>query len=248
MSFLLAASKLPDFMLNHWSMLTGFMINSLLPGLATSSRAFAAVGSWFSSSTGSLGSSISATTTTRESQVTEEAVQAFEERRCYEAFGISPAVKAELDKLVMRYAFAEECSGGNDEARLCLKSLSSISWGALESYPSYITALKEVWEKRVREGGAKLTVRVLLAEEDAMIGEKGEKYLQDCWTKSNVGEGVDVEVITLDATDHDSVLDPMKGAIAEYYKAVKEGRTAFVQEGQAVSDKSKVTQDAIGNE
>lgn len=241
MSLLLAASKLPDFMLNHWASLTGFMINSLLPGLATSSGAFASIGNWFGSSSGALSSG----TATAEDTASKEAVRAYEERRCVEVFGVSTEVKAELDKLVMKYAFTEECSGGNDEARLCLKSLSTISWGALESYPSYITSLKEVWEKKGAEGAAKLTVRVLLAEEDAMIGEKGAKYLQECWTGQKVGKGVDVEVITLDGTDHDSVLDPMRGAVGEFYRAVKEETKAFVDEGGVVEGEGETLEQAL---
>lgn len=229
-SVLLAASKLPDFMLNHWASLTGFMINSLMPSFATSSGALASFSSWFGSST--VGTS--------PNNASKEATKAWEEQRCVEVFGVSVAVKVELDKLVMKYAFGEECSGGNDEARLCLKSLSDVSWGALESYPAYITSLSEVWKERVDDGSPKLTFRVLLAEEDAMIGEKGAKYLQEVWTKEACGTGVDIEFITLDGTDHDSVLDPVRGAVVELYKAVKDGRQAFVKEGG-----NAATQDVI---
>ena len=241
-SFLLAASKLPDFMLNHWASLTGFMINSLLPGLATSSGAFASIGNWFAgSNSGAPNNELS----TAGDTTSKEAVKAYEERRCLEVFGVSAEVKAELEKLVMKYAFTEECSGGNDEARLCLKSLSTISWGALEYYPSYITSLQQAWSKRLAEGSPKLTVRILLAEEDAMIGEKGAEYLQECWTKEKVGEGVDIEVITLDGTDHDGVLDPMRGATGEFYRAVKEGRKAFVEEGGEGGEEEETLQQAL---
>ena len=216
-TMLLAASKLPNFLLDHWSNLTGFMINSAMPSFAASSGILTAVSNWFGS-----------VKTVETNPETLKKDKEYFEKVCMQSYGISMDVQKELNKLVMKYAFAEECSGGNDEARLCLKSIEGSDWGVLDDYPSYIAKLREAWEKKVQEGGEKLTVRILLAEEDVMIGEKGMKYLEGCWTKKKCGKvGIDVETVTLEGTDHDSVLDPARGAMGEVYAALREGRRAF---------------------
>jgi hypothetical protein len=215
------------------------MINSLMPGMVASSGALSTVGNWFSWSAAKPLESV------RSKKAEDEALRAFEEERCVEVLGIGMEVKKELDRLVMKYAFTEECRGGNDEARLCLKSLSGTTWGAAESYELLVQSLNEVWSEKVKVGSPKLTVRVLLAEEDSMIGEKGRDYIEKVWTKEKCGNGMDVEVITLDGTDHDSVLDPARGAMGEYYKAVRAGKAAFIREGESGTEIDEISGEHI---
>ena len=208
---LTAAALLPDSLLNHWANLTGFMINSASPRFASSSGALAA----FSSLWGGGSSDDKA-------EKQEE-----EEKRCQESYGISLEVRKELEKLVMKYAFTEECSGGNDEARLCLKSVAGTDWEAIEDYPSYIQRLRSRWEQSVKNGGENLTVRIVLAEEDIMIGKKGKEHLEECWTREHCGDAIDVECVVIEGTDHDGVVDPAGGAMSEIYSALKSSRPAF---------------------
>jgi hypothetical protein len=50
------------------------------------------------------------------------------EKKCEETCGFGLEMKDTLDKLVMQYVFAELTKGGNDEARLCLRSVPGCSW------------------------------------------------------------------------------------------------------------------------
>lgn len=198
------------------------MINTAVPSFAASGGILTAVSNWFSGvSTVSTG----VRTVGKEEDVKSE--NEYLEKLCLNSYGVGMEVQKELNKQVMKYAFAEECSGGNDEARLCLKSIVGSEWGVLDEYPAYIEKLKGMWEERIDAGGPKLVVRVLLAEEDVMIGAKGMKYIEECWTKEKCGRGIDVECVTLEGTDHDSVLDPARGAMGEVYNALAKKRTAF---------------------
>lgn len=148
-----------------------------------------------------------------------------EERKCVECYGMTLKEKEELDKVVFKFAFAECTKGGNDEARLCLKSVEGCHWDACEDYEECVLKLKESWEKRVQEGGRKLRVNILFGKEDAMIGVKGRKYWEDCWTDEKCGGGMEVSSKEVGMGGHDSVLDYTMGGPQEMYDAVKAKRT-----------------------
>jgi hypothetical protein len=58
--------------------------------------------------------------------------------------------------------------------------VGGIEWGACENYEESVRTLAEAWEKRVAEGGKALRVDIVLPEDDAMVGDKGMKYFEDC--------------------------------------------------------------------
>jgi len=123
-----------------------------------------------------------------------------EERECEEAYGFSLAVKEELTKLGFEYLFAENTKGGNDEARLCLKSVKGeCDYDECEDYFEFIDQLAEVWKSRVEEGSPKLKVKILFAQDGVMIGVQGRKYFQDCWAQERCGAGIDVECVVTEA-------------------------------------------------
>lgn len=66
-------------------------------------------------------------------------------------------------------------------------------------------------------------MKVVFAEEDAMIGKKGRKYFQDCWTQENCGRGIEIRYVEGEGTDHDSVVEPSKGAVGELFSVAKYG-------------------------
>lgn len=144
-----------------------------------------------------------------------------EERKCREAYGISGDVRKELEKTMFKFVFEENTKGANDEARLCLKSTEGCGWFACEDYPEYVKCTKETWENAVDGGKGKLRVRIVLPEEDMMIGDKGKEYFKECWMQEKCGRGIEVECVEIKGTDHDSVTNPEHGVLETIFLAVK---------------------------
>jgi len=214
-SFLVAAANLPNPLMNYWNDINGLVWNSASPSFASSSGALSALSGWFSS------------TSTKAEKGQKESEREEEIRGAY---GMSGAVKSEVERLTGKYVFEESTRGVNDEARLCLKSTVGTDWLACEDYVEYVEELKEFWEKKVagKGGEAKLRVKIVLAEDDLMVGEKGKKYFQDVWTQEKCGQGIDVQCLQLEKTDHDSVTSADKGYLKEMFAAATEGhRTMY---------------------
>jgi hypothetical protein len=188
---------LPNSLLNHWDDTIALMINKASPAFGASSGAITGFSRMFGWG----------------KKIDEEE----EERKCMEHFGMELRVKKEAERLVFKYAFEENTKGANDEARLCLKSTEGTGWDAAESYPDLVANLKAVWEEKVRNESAKLKVKIVFAEEDAMIGVKGRKYFEDCWMQERCGDMIEVECGEVKGTDHDSVLDLSKGILEEIF-------------------------------
>jgi len=146
------------------------------------------------------------------------------EMKCEETYGMSLSVKKEVEKLMRQYIFEENTKGANDEARLCLKSTEGCGWDACEDYPEFVKNLKQSWEKKTNEEPEKekLKVKIVFAEEDALIGKKGMEYFKECWTQEKCGRGIDVECVQTEGTDHDSVIDPEKGVMQSILSTAKE--------------------------
>ncbi|QSZ33829.1 hypothetical protein DSL72_005401 [Monilinia vaccinii-corymbosi] len=203
-TFLQIASILPDGVLNRWSSVINFIVNNATPTMASSGGAFAAFRSSFAPGIGAA--------TLREAA----------EQKCREGYGVSIETKKEMDTLLFKWAFLEDTKGISDEARLCLKTTEDCSWGACEDYEKMVGRLVEMWAHRVEENqNAILEVKICLAEEDIMIGEKGKEYFRKCWTSENWIAGIKVNCEQLEGTDHDSVLDPL-GSLREIARTAKE--------------------------
>ena len=148
------------------------------------------------------------------------------EKTCKEILGINLQDKDSLEKLIMKYAFAETNTGANDEARLCLKSVAnSCSWLACDDYPTLFHDLTQTWNEKVGKGEKALQLKVFFAEEDMMIGVMGKKYFEDCWKREEGGKGIVVEFVETRGTDHDGVLDPVRGFIGEMFGFAKGDRS-----------------------
>ena len=105
-----------------------FMVSTAHPTLAVSGGAFTFMTSAFKGK--------SKTASQREE----------EERKCLDGYGMPLELKEELDKAIFKYAFAENSTGGNDEARLCLKSVSGTSWDVCDNYEECVKTLAEAWD------------------------------------------------------------------------------------------------------
>ncbi|KAH8820397.1 Alpha/Beta hydrolase protein [Xylogone sp. PMI_703] len=210
-SFLYAASLLPDTLLNHWSGLMGFLINSVNPKLDSSGGAITGFSSVFR-----LPSSKAKT----------EQLKVEEDKKVASGYGLTKEGKKELDRLIFKNAFAEQSVGANEEARLCLKSLGS-TWGAWDDSEGYVEEMRKFWEGRsVGPDGEivnerKLSVTVHFAEDDVMIGQKGRKYFEKCWTQETCGRGVVLELMEAKGTNHDSVADASNIAMPALFSRVK---------------------------
>ncbi|KAI9647311.1 hypothetical protein NHQ30_003696 [Ciborinia camelliae] len=190
-TFLQIASILPDNVLNYWSSITNFIVNNATPTIASSGVAFAAFKSSFASEIG--------TATQREAA----------QQKCQERYGVSIETKKEMDSLLFKWAFLEDTTGLNDEARLCLKKTDDCSWDACEDYEEMVKNLVEMWTQRVeRNQSAMLEVKIYLPEQDILIGEKGKEYFRKCWASESWIAGIKVNCEQLEGTDHDTVLDP----------------------------------------
>ena len=142
--------------------------------------------------------------------------------RCLELCGIDYKATQELSNFAMKCAFAEETKGANDEARLCLKSVpGECSWEAAESYPELVRNLKVAWEQRVEEGKAPLSLRLVYAEDDVMIGEKGRLYFEGCWAEGKGGRGIEVRSTKAMGTNHDTLVDCTKEWLREMMESAK---------------------------
>ncbi len=217
-----AASMLPNPMLNYWNSVTGFIIDSnLIDALkgttGISSGAAKAFSGLFVS--GREREDKKRTEMEKQQKNSEE-----QDRKSRAGRGIPQEVVDETTKLGLKCMFSENTKGANEEARMCLKSVQGADWGAIESYPEFVKELKVRWEDKVGNGGTKLRVNIILGEEDIMIGKKGMKYFEECWSQEKVGTGVEVTCVHIAGTDHDAVVDPREEAFGAMLKVVKGGR------------------------
>jgi hypothetical protein len=205
-SFLNAAAILPNGLLNYWNNITGFIINTAAPTIGASSGAISSVTGMFKSKA-------------KSQEENEE-----KEGRCMNGLGIGSKETSELSRFTMKCAFAEETSGANDEARLCLKSVEGqCGWGAADDYPTLVGDVRKVWEERVEGGTEKLKLVVVFAEDDAMIGVKGKKYFEECWKQEKCGSGIVMNIVQAQGTDHDGVIDTMGSTMRTLFEKVKKG-------------------------
>ncbi|KAJ4147064.1 hypothetical protein LMH87_001616 [Akanthomyces muscarius] len=104
----------------------------------------------------------------------------------------------------VRAGMAESTKGLNDETRLCLKK--SVTWGECEDFDEYVKKLAAREEQRAE--GSRLRVKILFAQKDSMIGQRGRQYMEECWERNcrtETGQAFDVLAKTVDDTDHDGV-------------------------------------------
>lgn len=139
------------------------------------------------------------------------------QRRLEEGYGLARDVKVELDTLVFKFMFAEDTVAANDEALQCLKKGGT--WGEADDYGKFVKGMADL-ERRRRMGDAgciggkaRLKVRAYFAESDAMIGKRGQTYVEECWKGKEDGEFQDVldfQSMTVAGTDHDSLVQSVK--------------------------------------
>ncbi|KAK0107572.1 hypothetical protein ONS96_003378 [Cadophora gregata f. sp. sojae] len=200
------AAALPDPLINNWNSIISGIVTMGIPSFQASSTVFDNITNLFKGSRQEMRS--------RES----------EEKLTRECYGVSSAVQAEVAKNLGKFLFAENTSGGNDEARFCLKSLPGTGWDKCEVYPTFVLKLKFDWEERAKENGQKLKLDVVFGEgSDSMIGTTGMKYFKECFKQDNCGEGIKVKVSEISGAGHDTVIDPCFSPMRELLDNVRAG-------------------------
>lgn len=132
-------------------------------------------------------------------------------------YGLSLELQKELEPQTMKTILSENTVGADSEALICLKKGPAGLWGECDDYALYVKKLAELERgRRPEDGGGdrrKLRVTAYFAETDAMIGKKGQSYVEECWKGSGENEFQDVlefTTTTIKETDHDSVVQTVE--------------------------------------
>ncbi|PWY88137.1 hypothetical protein BO94DRAFT_64956 [Aspergillus sclerotioniger CBS 115572] len=178
------AQMLPTGILNHYDKLMNLIVKAL-PSVNASASTFSAVVNRLSGARADTG---------RESKA------------CLSEYGMNLEMVKVLDRLTMDYVCLEDTSGMNDEAVVCLKKAPGL-WGACEDLPVYLQELVQAEEQYRQDhpGEKALRVKVHFAESDGMIGPKGQKYFEDCFTQADLREAIIFESVVEKGTEHDSI-------------------------------------------
>lgn len=132
-------------------------------------------------------------------------------------YGLSVELQKELQPQTLKVMLGENMVGADSEALCCLRKGPAGLWGDCDDYAVFVKKLAELERSRRAEDGGgnpdKLRIRAYFAETDAMIGKKGQSYMENCW-KGNGGDEVldvlDFTTTTVKETDHDSVVQSVE--------------------------------------
>ena len=203
MALLSLASKLPEGVVDKFHNVVGFVAQKVQPAVAWSGGVTSSISGLFQSSAdGSDG---------------DAAMLAAQ-------YGTSEDVAKLIPQLTTKYFFAEDASGGTEEAKMCLKMGGENLWLICEDYKKYIESLLKEEEERSRLAGGnlKLKIKVYYAESDMMIGEGGKRYFEECWKTPEVARFVDFDSKTLPGTNHETVIaDFNKSALPSIFEEIK---------------------------
>lgn len=120
-------------------------------------------------------------------------------RRIERDYGLTRDLQVELESLVSRFLFKENTVGANAEALQCLRKGPPGTWGICDDYAQFV---RELVGRESADRRARLKVQMYFAENDSMIGKKGQAYMEECWEDQDV---FDFEARRVLGTDHDSL-------------------------------------------
>ncbi|KKY32433.1 hypothetical protein UCDDA912_g07595 [Diaporthe ampelina] len=128
-------------------------------------------------------------------------------------YGLTVELQKELQTLALKSMLSENVVGADSEALCCLRKGPAGLWGDCDDYALFVRKLAELERsRRADEGGGNtktLRISAYFAESDALIGQKGQSYMEDCW-KGSGGDGfqdvLNFTTTTVKETDHDSVV------------------------------------------
>lgn len=120
-------------------------------------------------------------------------------------YGLSLDQQVEIDSSMMQFMFKENTVGSNSEALQCLRKKPN-TWGKCEDYGVFV---RDLVERERGRAGVPLKVHLYFAEDDSMIGRKGQAYFEKCWHQAGSGDLGNVlkfESTTIPGSDHDSLV------------------------------------------
>lgn len=119
---------------------------------------------------------------------------------------------------LIKYLMAEELSGVSDEVLLLLKRTPEREpWGSWGDFDKVVPILAEQEAVRLQTNGARnLKVEIFYAASDHMIGKKGSRWLDACWTDKARAGVIDFESCTWPDTTHDGILERRFGLLDKW--------------------------------
>lgn len=203
------ASKLPANVIDYLSPLQGFINSKIAPTLSFS-------GGLFTSTAALVGSQ----------KDPNSPVQVGSPEDAAEKYGEDVETAKIVGSLAVKFNLAEDTTGANEEAKLCLMKGGKADWGALADYEACVRLIADRERERVQAGEVKLRMQAAFASSDVIIGKGGQEYFEKCWRREGIAGSVDFESRTCEGTDHDGVLiDFRKGALKGFFESVASGRT-----------------------
>ncbi|PYI17422.1 hypothetical protein BO99DRAFT_434485 [Aspergillus violaceofuscus CBS 115571] len=198
------AQMLPKGILNQWNKLIGFTLTKAAPTFGASSGILANM----SSSLPGMGRSLDPE----------------EHDACLTTYGMPVEAVEKLEKITMEYMFTESSTGINDEAMVCLKKGSLGLWGACEDLPAYVRQLLQSEQDHKQHYPQEAPLRLVagFAEKDSMISSRGQRYFEQCFTRTDLGGGVAFESVVMPGTDHDSIWSTRTGVLEKLMWDIKE--------------------------
>jgi hypothetical protein len=198
------ASKLPANVIDYLSPLQGFVASKVAPTLSFSGGLFSSTATLFGGP-----------------KNTDSPVQTGSPEDAAEKYGVDVETAKIMGSLAVKFNLAEDTTGANEEAKLCLMKGRKADWGALADYEACVRFIADRERERVQAGEVKLRIEAAFASSDVIIGKGGQEYFEKCWRREGIADGVDFASRTCEGTDHDGVLiDFHKGALKGFFKSV----------------------------
>jgi hypothetical protein len=198
-------SKLPANVIDYLSPLQGFIVSKVAPSLSFS-------GGLFSSTAALVGGG---------PKDTDSPIQAGSPEDAAEKYGVDVETAKIMRSLAVKFNLAEDTTGANEEAKLCLMKGGKADWGALADYEACVNYIADREKERVKAGQVKLRMEAAFASSDVIIGKGGQEYFEKCWRREGIADGVDFVSRTCEGVDHDGVLvDFHKGALKGLFESV----------------------------
>lgn len=148
-----------------------------------------------------------------------------------------PCTVAEVRKLITQFVFAENLDGVGQDAQMCLRKPRSVPWCSANVVWSDIDDAVILLKRLINEDerlsgyGRVWNVDAFHAETDGMVGEKGRKWFDECWTterravnqdESEEERACEYSSQVVKGADHDCILDPAFHASEVWLKRVRD--------------------------
>lgn len=144
------------------------------------------------------------------------------------------AYRDRLFNLAFTYSGAEACTCLGTEAVFCLKGSRSQLWGDWKDYDKLVKLLVPA-EMSLPED-AKLKIDVFHAAEDEMVGRRGQKWFDSCWSQEVIGKHIQYNSTVISDTDHNNIADESAQVFNTILGKISDAAQATDENGSHVSD------------